>query len=731
MKVQKSSKQLVRFDRNKIIQTCMTAGSPLKLATKIASEVRQEGYDGMTTDEIRMRVYIKLKKINPDIAEQYVYRSRMKVRTSRTSLDSFQAGKIMDSLVKETMVDRPFAGSIAKEVEKELGRMRLNYVTAPLIREIVNVKLLEQGMESVRARYTRLGMPVYDVKKLLEDGLREIAQYSPEAVHKVMSDQIAREYALINILPADLADAHMSAQIHIHDLNYFPLRPTTFSHDLRFFLQRGLKVDGTGEYTATAGPAKRPAASFMHALKVLIAGQTECSREQYLEDFNFLFAPYITGLDYDEVKQLAQMLFYEVSQTSVGKGGQAIYATICCDTTMPKHLRGVKAVQPGGRVQKNTTYADFQDEAETLFNAILDVSLSGDHLNKPFIYPKVKVNVVGKAPEALMFKAAELSNKFGLPYFLNTGRHFYGARRGTIQHVTLNLPQIGLKSNGSLFNLLENRLKKAREVLLLKKKVISRNLDHNLLPFLKQKAAGLRYYNPGKQLYVISYSGLAELVKQHTGSDLKSRLGARFGVKVVRSMMKTVSEFRREGELDFILTGSPKGLCYTRFAFLDRGRFGEKAVVNDGANPYYSKSHYVNARRLSDKLRLEGRFNRLVNGRTLTHIRLDDSQYTTESILKFLKRNLSRKDIKFMTLTHDLTICGKCSHVHHGVSGKCVKCKSPNVSVWSRDTGHLQNTRTWSHAQHNSYIDDFRYSIRGKGTTLPARKKKTILKYRR
>ena len=46
MKVCKSNKQLVNFDRNKIIQTCMSAGAALKLATQIASEVRKEGYDG-------------------------------------------------------------------------------------------------------------------------------------------------------------------------------------------------------------------------------------------------------------------------------------------------------------------------------------------------------------------------------------------------------------------------------------------------------------------------------------------------------------------------------------------------------------------------------------------------------------------------------------------------------------------------------------------------------------
>ncbi len=726
MKVQKSNKQLVGFNRNKIIQTCMSAGAPLKLAAKIASEVKAEGYDGITTDEIRMRVYIKLKKINPEIAEQYVYRSNLKVRTSSSSLEYFQEERIVGSLMAETRVDRSFAERIAREVAKELGRMRLNYVTAPLIREIVNVKLLEHGMESVRARYTRLGMPLYDVRKLVEEGSREIAQYSPEAVHKVMSDQIAREYALMNVLPIDLADAHLSGQIHIHDLNYFTLRPTTFSHDLRFFLRKGLKVDGTGEYTAVASPAKHPTSAFMHALKVLIAGQTECSREQYIEDFNFILAPYIRGLDLEEVKQLVQMLFYEIYQTGVGKGGQAIYATLCCDTAVPKHLRDVKAVQPDGRTTRHT-YADFAEEAETLFNAILDVGLDGDSLGKPFIYPKLKVNMVSKPSGELMEKTAALASKFGLPYFLDTGRHYYGFRRGTAQHVSINLPQLGYKPGRDLFNVLENRLKKSLEVLLLKRKVLSRNLSHNLLPFLKQKAAGVRYYNPNKQLYVISYTGLNELVKQQSGSDLKSKSGGALASKILKSMMKTVDTFRGESELDIILTGAPKGVCYTRFAALDALRYKDKFVAQGGDTTYYSKTHYVNTRRLNHKLRVEGRLNRLVNGRTITHLRLSDSGFDVESLSKLINRVLRRKGVGFLTMSRDLTFCSKCGRVTIGFQGKCSACKSPRVSMWSRDTGHLENVRTWNPAQRQAYLDDFRYNLKGEGVK-PKRKPKRILK---
>ncbi len=723
----KSDGRIVGFNRNKIIQTCMSAGADLKLASQIATEVHGEGYEGITTDEIRMRVYIKLKKINPEFAERYVYRSNMRVRTSMNTLERFDSKKIAESLVTETKINRSFAEKIAKEVEKELGRMKLNYVTAPLIREIVNVKLLEHGMESVRARYTRLGMPIYDVKKLVDDGSQEIAQYSPEAVHKIMSDQIAREYTLMNILPFDIADAHMSAQLHIHDLNYFPLRPTTFSHDLRFFLHRGLKVDGTGEYTAVSGPAKRPAAAFMHALKVLIAGQTECSRGQYIEDFNVLLAPYVRGLSYQEIKQLTQMLFYEISQTSVGKGGQAIYATLCVDSEVPKHLADVAAVQPGGRIQKGVAYADFHDEAREIADAIFEVATEGDYLGKPFIYPRIVYHRTGKHDDETLLKVARLTNKYGTPYILNSKKQFYGLRRGTIQHVSLNLPQIGYTGK-DIFQVLDNRMKKAFEVLILKKKVMEKNFDHNLLPFLKQKALGLRYYNPAKQHYVISYSGLNELAKHQTGGGLQTREGLKFGLKTVKFMSSMAGTLKRESGLDIVLTGDPKGICYTRFAMMDIKKHPDKALTNGGQNPYYSKTHYVNTESLMRKLNLEGRFNRIAGGRTTTHIRLDSGEYKDEDVRSFLSKVLSRDDVTYLSLSRAATICSRCGSTQHGKSIKCGKCGSKSVTIWARDTGHIQNTKIWNNSQRQAFINEYRYGLDWKGRKIPPEDRNTILR---
>ena len=729
MRIEKSDGTLVRFDPNKIIKTCMSAGAGLDLAKDIAKAVLGEGYDGISTSEIRMSVYKKLKKIDVDVAQRYVCRSNMRVRTSAVHLAEFDAHKIATSLVQETGVNMSFAESVAKDVEKELARMQLNYVTAPLIREIVNVKLLEKGMESVRSRYTRLGMPLYDVKHLLERGHPGMFRFSPEAAHKIMSDQIAREYSMLSVLPFDLADSHMSSQIRIHDLNYFALKPSTFSHDLRFFLKKGLKVDGTGEFTAVSGPAKRPVSAFMHAAKVIMAGQSEVSREQYLEDFNYVMAPYVANLSYEKIRQLAQMFAYEISQSAVCTGGQLIYANLVMDTSFPRHLRDVTAIQPGGKSVRGIGYDDYEDEAKSIFEAFCEVLSSGDNLKKPFIYPRIIVNRVSKKDIGPVVSAAAVTEKNGTPVYMKGRGYHYGIRRGTIQHVTINLPQLSCLRGADIEGSLENRMKKSFEVLLLKRKAINRNLSADLMPFLKQKAQGVRYFNPSKQRYVISYSGLEDLVIAEYGRCLNTKPGLRRGLRIVRLMQKMALEFGEESGLDFILSGDPKGVSHIKFAINDARVFPKTAAVRGGENPYYGMGHYVQARSLSEKLGCEGRLNIASKGKSMTRIRLSGVKTEPDKLPKMIWDILGRDDVKCLSLSRMLMVCKKCGGTNQKNALICPQCRSRKTAIWASDTGHLSDIKSWSPSRRAALADDRRYGTDCVGRMLQAKCKKAIMRY--
>ena len=60
------------------------------------------------------------------------------------------------------------AQKMAKETEKLLRKSKIKYLTSPLIREIVNVTLIEKGFEDYRHKLTRVGLPVHEVAALID-----------------------------------------------------------------------------------------------------------------------------------------------------------------------------------------------------------------------------------------------------------------------------------------------------------------------------------------------------------------------------------------------------------------------------------------------------------------------------------------------------------------------------------------------------------------------------------
>ena len=695
------------------------------------------------------------------------YKSTVKVRTSKTTFEKFDSEKITKSLVRETGLDEKKSREVAEAVEAELHGLKLEYVTAPLIREIANVKLLEHGLEDIRAKYTRLGMPVYDVKNLIELPSKENAnlQYNPESIHKLLADQVSKEYTLINVLPLELADAHMAGEIHIHDLDYF-IRPFCFSHDIRFFLKNGFKADGIGNHTAIAGPAKRPEVAFLHAAKVLAASQTNCAGGQGFSFFNTFLAPFVAGLDYKKIKQLAQMFIYELSQMYVARGGQVVFSSIDCDMSVPKQFRDIPAILPGGDIKDSVTYADFEDETRSLFNAILDVYLEGDCIGKPFNFPKFEVQIHpkelknSKNSEELM-KVSELAAKFGTPYYiinqpympefacyqccsflmpLDESSTKEDVRNGTIrggglQVVTINLPQIAYEAKGNddkLFELLRDRMEKAKKTLLLKRETIKRNLDNNLLPFMGQPINDKeRYLEVDKQSYIIGMVGMNEAVKSHTGKELhESDDSWKVGLRIMKAMKDTVAQFRDETKLIFALARTPAESSAYRLAQIDLRKYGDTAVVNgENDSAYYSNSFHTRPSAdipLWKKLTIEGAFHPLTDGGAMSHVYLSEKNPSPEGIYELTKKIATKTAIQYFAFTKDLSVCSKCNFTSGGLVDECPNCSSRNIDWWSRITGYYQNVAGWNKGKLAELSERRRYGLSDGSEELPPNVKKKL-----
>ena len=211
----------------------------------------------------------------------------MIVRTSHFTLEEFDANKIANSLIKEAKVPSELAQKAAKEAEKRLLKSKTKYLTASLIREVVNVILVEKGFEDYRHKLTRVGMPIHEVTALVE--AKDNNQDSTAILTKA-GQTVIGEYTLLNIFPRDIADAHLSGAIHMGDLGTWILKPNEAVHDLRYFLQNGLNLDN--QKTISIEPPQTFQSALAIAFNILLHASKEVNHQQILNYFNTFLAPY-------------------------------------------------------------------------------------------------------------------------------------------------------------------------------------------------------------------------------------------------------------------------------------------------------------------------------------------------------------------------------------------------------------------------------------------------------
>ncbi|MEM1524981.1 MAG: helix-turn-helix domain-containing protein, partial [Nitrososphaerales archaeon] len=175
------------------------------------------------------------------IEEQFAIESgKLYVRTSRHTIEEFNPDKILQSLVREAGMPVELAEKIASEAEARLHKFQTMYLTAPLIREFVNALLIEHGYEEYRHKLTRLGMPVYDVTELINkvsNSNSAIESLITQTAHSVFS-----EYLLLTQLSRDVADAHLSGDIHISNIGFWALMPDTLFMDLTPIQLNGISL---------------------------------------------------------------------------------------------------------------------------------------------------------------------------------------------------------------------------------------------------------------------------------------------------------------------------------------------------------------------------------------------------------------------------------------------------------------------------------------------------------
>lgn len=605
------------------------------------------------------------------------------VRTSDEELKVWDKSRIYEALIRETTISEDAASIISREVEKMIAELNIEMITAPLIRELTNAKLVEYGLSSVRKQHTRLGVPLYDARQIIMCPNKENANvpHGPEATNLTLAENIKKEFALLEVFSQDLADAHMRGDIHLHDLGMVD-RPYCSGQSIEYVKKFGLNLPNA---LSIARPAKHPEVLIEQIVKFSAALQGHFSGAIGWDAFNLFLAPYLGDVDDDRMRQLAQILIYEFAQQAVARGGQSIFSDLNLYWEVPDHFVGVPAIGPGGQFT-GLNYEDYIEDSQRFVNALFDVYMGGDAMGRPFFFPKPEVHMTEKffktdGHEEFLEKISRVAAEKGNTYFvfdrgntakiseccrlsfkleqsdLDDARTPWKMRYSAMQNVTINLPRVAYEANQNdtrLFELLTERLELVAKAHIQKKEFITQlfNMGKNgPLSLLTMNLDGEPYYRIYKSSFLVGMVGLNEMVQYHTGEELhQSKDATMFGLKVIAHMKKEAERIGNEYGLKMPLEQTPAESTAYRFAKLDMKYYplqSPTAVRGNKASGeiYYTNSTYMNVgAKVSaiDRVKQEGRFHPLIDAGALTHVWLGESKPPAGKAWPPLSSRLSR-----------------------------------------------------------------------------------------
>ncbi len=661
----------------------------------------------------------------------------MFVRTSDMEIVSWDRQRIVDALVRETYLDEDSARQVAEAVEGVIQRSRIDVLTAPLIRELVDAKLIELGFESARRMHTRLGMPLFDVEELLVQPNRENANvpHGPEATNLTLAENIKKEYALLAVFSQDVADAHMRGDVHLHDLGFID-RPYCSGQSLEYLKKFGLNLPNS---LANARPAKHPEVLLAHMMKFSAALQSNFAGAIGWDAVNLFFAPYLEGMSDRDVKQLAQMLIFEFSQQAVARGGQAIFSDINLYWEVPRHFEDVPAIGPGGEFT-GKTYGAYEKEAQRFVKLLFEVYREGDASGRPFFFPKPLVHITEKffkteGHREFLQQICEVSAEKGNTYFvfdrgetakiseccrlsfkleksdLEDAKQPWRMRYSALQNVTLNLPRLAYRAGGDdarLFRHLTELMETAAKAHLEKKAFIERLLsqgDRGPLGLLCMKRDGQSYLRMHRVSYLIGMVGLNELVKVHLGRELHEDEAAfKFGLKVIAHMKLVGQKLSRHHNMHFVLEQTPAESTAYRFAKLDLKYYSPQAgyaVRGDLARGevYYTNSthlHVGSADNPVERVSREGLFHPLIEAGAITHLWLGEERPDPASLANFVEKVFRQTQNDQIAFSPEFTTCLTCGRTSRGLGAECPHCHSDEVEGITRITGYFTKISSWN-----------------------------------
>ena len=668
--------------------------------------------------------------------------NNIKVLNTEGEIEQFDSRRIRQKISEETQLDKDEINRITQSVLNIIKKNYTEEISASSIRSLINNQLIKRGLLDEEEKSRKLGCSRSDIDKLIEEGCNDNANisYSPEMIAKYIYDANMKEYALLN-MPKECADAHKEGLIHIHDMEYYPLRPNCMNYDLRFFARNGLKIDGKGDMGSVAKPAKSLEVLLNHLLQAWMAGATVFSGGQGYINFNTLLSPFCRGRTYKEIKQAIQMFIFNCNMSLICRGGQVLFSSIALDLSIPPILADEPAISFGGVAIG--TYKDYQEEADLIFRAVCEVSNEKDGEGAYHRFPNIMFNIregdLDKYEGTCKLLHETGANNPTIYYNNCTGieksimgcrtalpmnyRGIYEedcANTGNFMYDTINLPLLALEVGGDIdkfYSKLDEVCEICYTSLIHRRGVVSDVIyNKHIADFLLQKDSetGKPLWDIDRTTITLGYCGLNECLEVLTGRGMDDEESEDLGVQIIEFINNKKDQFKERDGLRWSVIASPAESTAHRFATIIKKKYPEAHVQGAEGSWYLTNSHHIpvsyDGKWISHILNAK-KFHHLSMGGALLHIWSGEVWSDPEAIWKLNKKILEYGNPVFWAYSKVFTFCRECQFTINDRLDVCPICGSEDLRIYDRITGYYLGVDTFNSGKSKEFEERYRHKV--------------------
>ncbi len=551
------------------------------------------------------------------------------------------------------------------------------------------------------------------------------------------SGAITANYWLSEIYDQEIAEAHRTAAIHLHDLSM--LTGYCAGWSLKQLIQEGL---GGVPGKITSSPAGHLSTLCNQMVNFLGIMQNEWAGAQAFSSFDTYLAPFVKvdNLSQKEVKQCIQSFIYGVNTPSRW-GTQAPFSNITLDWTVPNDLKDMPAIV-GGK-EMDFTYGDCKREMDMVNKAFIEIMIEGDANGRGFQYPIPTYSITRDFDwsetenNKLLF---EMTAKYGTPYFSNyinsdmepsdvrsmccrlrldlrelrkkSGGFFgSGESTGSIGVVTINLPRIAYlaENETDFYTRLDKLMDISARSLKTKREVITQLLENGLYPYTK------RYLGTfANHFSTIGLIGMNEvgLNAKWLRADLTNEKTQKFAEEVLDHMRERLSDYQEKyGDL-YNLEATPAESTTYRFAKHDKEQYPDIITANENGTPYYTNSSHLPVGYTEDifsALEVQDELQTRYTSGTVFHAFLGEKLPDWKAAAALVRKIAENFKLPYYTMSPTYSVCSEHGYLT-GEQYTCPHC-GKKTEVYSRITGYYRPVQNWNDGKSQEFKDRRVYDI--------------------